>query len=99
MNWPGSARSRYSSAEMSTEQQSSLASMLFPKDRLSLTVQEVAAKLLVDKQHVINLIDRGHLEAVKVGGKVTQWRIPVFAYEQFLLTRSSKRRSRKQSNA
>jgi hypothetical protein len=68
---------------------------VFP-GRVTLYVREVAAKLQVTEQHVINLIEGGRLHAVNIakdikGGttksgrtKAEFWRIPVASYDAFI---------------
>ena len=66
------------------------ASLAFPEDRTVLYVGEVALKLRVTEQHVLDLIDEGQLIAVNVGGAGRKfWRIPVEAYDAFLARRNS----------
>lgn len=66
-------------------------SLAFPKDRTSLMVTEVAEKLRVTDQHIIDLIAEGSIRAVNVSGnlksKRAAYRIPVEAYEDFLRAR------------
>ena len=63
-------------------------SLRFPKDRTVLYVFEIAARLNVTEQHVIDLIDEGRLRAVNVGGTGARgrrhYRIPVEAWEHFV---------------
>lgn len=55
-----------------------------------LRVGEVAKRLLVTPQHVLDLIEEGKLEAVNVGGgERKHWRIRVDALEVFMRNRSS----------
>jgi len=57
----------------------------FPKDRKVLFVSEVATRLGVTDQHIIDLIDEGKLQAVNIGGHTRKfWRIPIEAYQAFL---------------
>lgn len=63
--------------------------LLFPGRRV-LYVGEVAERLRVTIQHVIDLIDEGQLDAINLGGAGRRhYRIPVEAYERFLKTRCS----------
>jgi excisionase family DNA binding protein len=72
------------------EDQLEFASIAFPRDRKMLTVDEVALRLGVDKQTVLNHIDRGTLQAINIGvSERKYWRIPVEAYAQFLARRHS----------
>jgi excisionase family DNA binding protein len=60
-------------------------SLAFPPDRKVLYVSEVASRLDVTDQHVMDLIDEGKLQAINVGGHTRKfWRIPVEAYLHFL---------------
>ncbi len=60
-------------------------SLNFPKDRKVLYVSEVASRLGVTVQHVMDLIDEGKLQAINLGGHTRKfWRIPVEAYQTFL---------------
>jgi excisionase family DNA binding protein len=69
---------------MTEPQQMSFGSLLFP-GRTVLYVSEVAEKLNVTEQHVLNLIEEGKLLAVNIGiGGRKFWRIPVEAYEKYL---------------
>jgi excisionase family DNA binding protein len=53
-------------------------------------ISEVAMKLRVTEQHVLDLIEEGQLQAVNVGGSDRKfWRIPVEAYDAFLECRHS----------
>ena len=71
-------------------QQLEFPSLAFPKDRTVLYVAEVAMKLRVTEQHVLDLIEEGKLQAINVGGNDRKfWRIPVEAYEAFLERRHS----------
>lgn len=64
-------------------------SLLFP-GRKTLYVSEVAQRLEVTDQHVIDLIEEGNMGAINVGGGSRKfWRIPVAEYEKFLKKRSS----------
>ena len=70
-------------------QQLTFASLLFP-GRTVLYVGEVAAKLQVTEQHVLDLIDEGQLRAINIGGGTRKfWRIPIEAYHDFLKARDS----------
>ena len=58
--------------------------------RTVLRVQEVARRLDVTEQHVINLIDEGVLPAINVNIRGRSlWRIPVEGFEGFLRRRSA----------
>jgi excisionase family DNA binding protein len=63
-------------------------SLLFPKDRTVLGVPEVARRLRVTEQHVVNLIEHGRLRAVNLGASASPrrryYRIPVEAWEAYL---------------
>jgi hypothetical protein len=71
-----------------------LSQKLFPKHNV-LQVQQVADALCVTKQHIINLIEEGHIQAVDVGGGPIDrantarrnYRIPVSAYDAFIRKR------------
>jgi excisionase family DNA binding protein len=66
---------------------SSLASLEF-QGRQSLTVQEVAERLSVTHQHIIDLIEEGQIAAINMGGGARRhYRIPVSAYTAFLQAR------------
>jgi len=74
---------------MTEPQQLDLGSLLFP-GRSSLYVGEVAGKLGITDQHVIDLLEEGQLGGVNVGGGSRNfWRIPVPEYEKFLRRRSN----------
>jgi excisionase family DNA binding protein len=65
-------------------------SIAFPPDRRMLTVAEVAERLRVTDQHVLDLIDEGQLQAINIGGANRKfWRIPVEAWNDFLGRRHS----------
>lgn len=65
-------------------------SLMFGPERRVLVVAEVAAKLRITEQHVIDLIDEGKIQAVNIGGNGRKyWRIPVEAYNAFLHTEHS----------
>ena len=49
-------------------QQLEFPSLAFPKDRTVLYVAEVAMKLRVTEQHVLDLIEEGKLQAINIGG-------------------------------
>jgi excisionase family DNA binding protein len=67
-----------------------IGNLLFPQERTVLYVSEVAAKLKVTDQHVIDLIEEGQLNAINVGGGLRKfYRIPVLEYEGFLRRRHS----------
>lgn len=57
-------------------------------NRTSLHVFEVAAKLRVSNQHVLDLIEEGKLRAVNIAGENSTdrryYRIPVEAYNQYI---------------
>jgi len=55
------------------------------------TVGEVARRLRVSQQHVINQIECGQLEAIDVSGrgKRSLWRIPREAFERYKVRNSS----------
>lgn len=60
-------------------------SLMFGPERRVLMVAEVAAKLRITEQHVIDLIDEGRLRAINIGGGDRRyWRIPVEAYYDYL---------------
>jgi len=71
-----------------------LAQKLFPKHSV-LQVRQVAEALSVTKQHIINLIEEGHIRAVDVSGggidrKKTprrNYRIPASEYDAFIKKR------------
>lgn len=70
-------------------EQSTFDGLLFPGRRV-LCVAEVAERLRITEQHVIDLIDEGQLRAVNIGGASRKfYRIPVEAYEAFLRSRDS----------
>jgi len=49
-----------------------------------LTVKQFAERFGVSKQHVLNLIDAGQLQAVNIGiGSLKFWRIPVAEAERY----------------
>ena len=74
---------------MTVIEQLDFGSLLFP-GRASLYVSEVADKLGVTNQHVIDLLQEGQLGGVNVGGGTRNfWRIPVPEYEKFLKRRSN----------
>lgn len=64
------------------------ASLQFPPNKKVLRVSEIAEKLDVSEQHVLDLIDAGKLRAFDVssGGKGSRhaYRIPVEAYQEYL---------------
>jgi excisionase family DNA binding protein len=65
-------------------------SLMFRPERRVLMVAEVAAKLRITEQHVIDLIDEGRLRAVNIGGNGRRyWRVPVEAYLDYLRARDS----------
>jgi excisionase family DNA binding protein len=60
--------------------------------RIVLQVRDVARRLDVTEQHVVDLIDVGLLPAINVGtGRRKIWRIPVQKFEAFLEERSAGR--------
>lgn len=70
-------------------QQLDFGSLLFP-GRSSLYVSEVAEKLSVTEQHVLDLLEEGQIGGINVGGGSRNfWRIPVPEYEKFLKKRSN----------
>lgn len=53
--------------------------------RSTLRVPEVAEALCCTEQHVLNLIDRGKLDATNIGnGSRGHWRILVSSFDQFV---------------
>jgi excisionase family DNA binding protein len=63
---------------------------MFGKERRVLTVAEVADKLRITEQHVIDLIEEGKIQGVNIGGAARcYWRIPVEGYIKFLNDRHS----------
>lgn len=53
--------------------------------RSTLRVLEVAEALCCTEQHVLNLIDRGKLDATNIGnGSRGHWRILVSSFDQFV---------------
>ncbi|HXG49096.1 MAG TPA: helix-turn-helix domain-containing protein [Methylomirabilota bacterium] len=65
-------------------------SLMFGADRRVLLVSEVAAKLRVTEQHVLDLIEEGQLQAINIGGADRKyWRIPVEAWRAFTRSRHS----------
>lgn len=69
-------------------QQMEFPSLAFPKDRTVLYVGEVALKLRVTEQHVLDLIDEGKLRAINIAGvNATDrkfYRIPVEAWDAYV---------------
>jgi excisionase family DNA binding protein len=63
-------------------------SLCFPQDRTVLAVGEVARRMRVSEQHVINLIENGRLRAVNLGASSSaRWpyyRIPIEAWESYV---------------
>jgi len=58
--------------------------------RSVLYVSEVAKRLEVTEQHILNLIEEGKLQAIDIGGGSRHfWRIPVPALETFMRERSN----------
>lgn len=54
------------------------------------TIQQVADLLGCSKQHVINAIDCGELEAINIGlGAARVWRIEFSAFDRFKAGKSS----------
>jgi excisionase family DNA binding protein len=75
-------------------QQLNFHSLMFGGDRRALMVAEVAAKLRITEQHVLDLIEEGKLQAINIAGRYDPdarryWRIPVEAYHAFLAQRHS----------
>ncbi len=64
-------------------QQMDFPSLGWPKDRTVLMVGEVAAKLRVTDQHVIDLIAEGKIAAVDIAGRQNYVRVPMDAIEDF----------------
>lgn len=66
-------------------------SLMFGKDRRVLMVGEVADKLRVSAQHVLDLIAEGKLRAVNIaaGSDREHWRIPVESYHAFIASQDS----------
>lgn len=63
--------------------------LLFP-GRTMLYVAEVAEKLGVTEQTILNLLETGQLGGINIGaGGKKFWRIPVHEYEKFLRQRHS----------
>ncbi len=57
---------------------------------LVLLVCEVAARLKITEQHVLDLIEAGELGAIDVGGSSRHfYRIPVPEFERFMSRRNS----------
>ena len=66
------------------------AALRFPTDRTLLYLFEVAAKLDCHKQHIINLVEAGKLEAIDAGSGTRRFlRIPVSSYYDFLLNNNT----------
>jgi excisionase family DNA binding protein len=67
-------------------------SLAFPRDRKMLYVHEVAERLSVTQQHVIDLIDEGKIRAINVAGdnptNRKYYRIPVEAWQRFIVERT-----------
>jgi excisionase family DNA binding protein len=63
-------------------------SLSFDPSRTVLSVQEVARKLRISEQHVIDLIDEGKLRGVNIAGKGASgrrfYRIPAEVYYAYL---------------
>jgi len=58
--------------------------------RKILSVGEVATALRIHRQHVLDLIEGGELNAVNIGdGKRKHWRIAVEEFDRFVRSRSS----------
>ncbi len=66
-------------------------SIMFPAERRTLTVAEVAQRLHCTERHVIDLIDEGKIQAVNIGGGSARklYRIPREGYQAFLNDRHS----------
>ena len=67
---------------MFSPQQLDFPSLAFPKDRSVLYVGEVALKLRVTDQHVIDLITEGKMAAVDIAGRQSFVRVPQAALEE-----------------
>jgi excisionase family DNA binding protein len=64
---------------------SGFASLDFETGRAMLTVREVASKLRVSPQHVLDLIGEGQIKALGLGRRGRRhWRIPIESYERYL---------------
>ena len=63
-----------------------LAGLSFPGARTVLSVPEIARKLNVCKQHVLDLIAQGRIGAIDVGvgRRRGYYRVPIEAWEKFL---------------
>jgi excisionase family DNA binding protein len=65
-------------------------SLIFPAGRTVLYVREVAEKLAITEQTVMNMIESGQLGAINIGvGGKKFWRVPVTEYEKLLRKRNS----------
>lgn len=64
------------------------ASLTFPKDRKMLYVPELAARLRISRQQVLNLIEEGRIRAVNVAGHNRTgrrcYRVPIEAWQAYL---------------
>lgn len=71
--------------------QPALTSLAFESGRAMLTVREVASKLRVSPQHVLDLIAEGQIKALGLGRRGRRhWRIPIEAYHRFLTSLEAK---------
>jgi excisionase family DNA binding protein len=61
-------------------QQLDFPSLAFPKDRSVLMVGEVAARLRVSEQHIVDLIEEGKMAAVDIAGKHAYVRLTMTAF-------------------
>lgn len=66
---------------MITPQQLDFPSLAFPKDRTALYVSEVAKKLQISEQHVIDLIAEGKIAAIDISGRQNYVPVPMDAIE------------------
>jgi excisionase family DNA binding protein len=54
------------------------------------TVAELAARLKVSRQHILNAIEQGELNAVNIGNNKTHfWRVPISEVERYEASRNS----------
>jgi len=57
----------------------------FPADRRVLMVQEVAERLRISEQHVIDLIEEGKIQGINIGGHGRHYyRIPKEGFEAYV---------------